>query len=148
MAGSFTGDLDRHPHAVVGRVGDLPSGVTFADNGNGTASLSGTPATGTGGSYPITITADNGVGNPGSQSFTLTVDEAPGFTSSDAATFTAGHQGSFTVRTRGFPDPAISKKIDGAPDNQGLFPGGSSSCGTERATADEEDRAQAVRGGE
>ena len=41
----------------------LPTGVTFTDNGDGTATLAGTPAAGTGGSYPLTFTASNGV-NP------------------------------------------------------------------------------------
>ena len=40
---------------------------------NGTATLSGTPAAGTGGTYPLTFTAVNGVGSPATQSFTLTV---------------------------------------------------------------------------
>ncbi len=52
--------------------------------------LSGTPAAGTGGSYPITLTATNGVGTPATQSFTLTVDEAPAITSADTTGFTVG----------------------------------------------------------
>ena len=44
--------------------GALPSGVTFIDNGNGTATLAGTPAAGTGGTYPLTITAGNGAPPP------------------------------------------------------------------------------------
>ena len=34
--------------------------MTFTDNGDGTATLAGTPAAGTGGTYPLTITAANG----------------------------------------------------------------------------------------
>ncbi len=63
------------------RPGPCPRGVTFTDNGDGTATLSGTPAAGTGGAYPITITATNGVGPDATQSFTLTVDQAPTITS-------------------------------------------------------------------
>ena len=37
-------------------------GITFTDNGNGTATIAGTPASGSGGSYPITITATNAIG--------------------------------------------------------------------------------------
>ncbi len=48
--------------------------MTFIDNGDGTATLAGTPAAGTGGSYPFTITASNGIGTDATQSFTLTVD--------------------------------------------------------------------------
>ena len=51
-----------NPAATITESGALPSGVTFTDNGNGTATLAGTPAAGTNGSYPITITAANGVG--------------------------------------------------------------------------------------
>ena len=50
--------------------------MTFTDNGNGTATLAGTPAAGTSGSYPITITAANGVSPNATQSFTLTVNPA------------------------------------------------------------------------
>ena len=50
--------------------------MTFTDNGDGTATLSGTPAAGTGGTYPITITATNGVSPDATQTFTLTVDQA------------------------------------------------------------------------
>jgi hypothetical protein len=57
--------------------GALPTGVTFQDNGNGSGALTGPPAAGTGGSYPLTITASNGVVPDASQSFTLTVVPAP-----------------------------------------------------------------------
>ena len=43
----------------------LPTGVTFTDNGNGTATLAGTPASGSNSSYPITIGATNGFGAAG-----------------------------------------------------------------------------------
>src|SRR5262245_4593482 len=46
---------------------DLPEGVTFTDNGNGTATLSGTPAPDSGRVYPLTFTASNGVNPPASQ---------------------------------------------------------------------------------
>ena len=47
--------------------------MTFVDNGDGTATLAGTPAAGTGGTYPLTITAANGVSPDATQSFTLTI---------------------------------------------------------------------------
>jgi hypothetical protein len=49
--------------------GTLPAGVTFADDGT----LSGTPAPGTSGTYPIAITASNGPSSSTTQAFTLTV---------------------------------------------------------------------------
>ena len=85
----------------------LPGGVHFTDNGNGTATLAGTPAAGTGGTYPFTITAHNGTLPDATQSFTLTVDEAPSITSAASTTFNVGTHGTFTVTTRGYPAPAL-----------------------------------------
>ena len=53
--------------------GLLPAHVTFVDNGDGTATLSGTAPSGTAATYPITITASNGVSPDASQSFSLSV---------------------------------------------------------------------------
>jgi hypothetical protein len=100
------------PTAAITESGALPPGVTFTDNGDGTASLAGTAAAGTAGSYPITITASNGVGSPASQSFTLTVTtaaSAPAITSSATSTETFGVPFSFTVATTGYPAPKITK---------------------------------------
>ena len=83
--------------------------MTFIDNGDGTATLAGTPAAGTGGTYPITITASNGVAPDATQTFTLTVDEAPAITCGDRTTFTDGTAGSFTVTTTGIPTPPLSE---------------------------------------
>ena len=108
-SGSFTVTTSGVPTAALSESGALPEGVTFADNGNGTATLSGTPAAGTRGSYVIGIDASNGVSPDGTQSFTLTVDAAPGITSAATTTFTAGSAGSFTVTTAGNPAPVLSK---------------------------------------
>ena len=51
--------------------------MTFMDNGDGTATLGGTPDVGTGGIYKLTITAANGVGSDATQNFTLTVAVVP-----------------------------------------------------------------------
>ena len=61
------------PAPSITETGSLPSGITFTNNGNGTATLGGTPASGTNGTYSLTITATNGVGSPATQSFTLTI---------------------------------------------------------------------------
>ena len=102
-AGSFTVTTTGVPSAALSESGTLPSGVSFADNGNGTASLAGTPAAGSNGTYPITITANNGISPNASQAFTLKVTLAPAITSAAATTFTAGSAGTFTVSSR----PAI-----------------------------------------
>jgi hypothetical protein len=101
-AGSFT--VTTSPAAAtITRTGTLPAGVTFTDNGNGTATLAGTPAAGSGGTYALSLTATNPSGT-GTQSFTLTVNELATFTSADHATFIIGTANSFTVTTvAGFP---------------------------------------------
>ena len=101
--GSFTVTTTGFPIPALTKSGTLPSGVTFKDNGDGTATISGTPGAGTGGSYIIQITANNGVNPSASQSFTLKVNQPPKITSAASRTFTVGAHGSFTVTTTGFP---------------------------------------------
>jgi hypothetical protein len=100
-AGSFTvTTAPGHPSGTtLTSTGTLPSGVTFADNQDGSATLAGTPATDSGGSYPLTVTASNGVAPDARQTFTLTVNQPPTITSADHATFTVGSPGSFGVTT-------------------------------------------------
>ena len=111
QAGSFTITTTGFPTAAISEVGALPSGVTLTDQGNGTATLSGNPATGTQGTYPFTITAANGISPDATQSFTLTVavNQAPAITSANSTTFTVGQAGSFTITTTGFPTATISE---------------------------------------
>ena len=97
------------PTPSISETGTLPAGVTFVDNRDGTATLSGTPDPGTGGTYPLTLTAANGVQPDATQSFTLTVNQAPAITSASTATFTAGTAGTFTVTTTGSPTASISE---------------------------------------
>ena len=83
--------------------------MTFTDNGDGTATLAGTPAASSRGSYPITINATNGVSPDASQTFTLTVNAAPAITSDSTTTFTEGSAGTFTVVSNGAPTAALSE---------------------------------------
>jgi large repetitive protein len=76
QAGNLVVTSTGFPNATLSVSGALPDGVTFADQGNGTAQLSGTPAVGTAGTYPLTISATNAAGTA-SQSFTLAVDDVP-----------------------------------------------------------------------
>ncbi len=59
---SFTMTTTGEPAPALSESGTLPTGLNFVDNGNGTATISGTPASGTGGTYPLTITATTGAG--------------------------------------------------------------------------------------
>ena len=77
---SFTVRTTGAPVPALAESGPLPAGVTFTDNGDGTATISGTPAAGSGGSYPILLTATNPAGGV-STSFTLTNAQAPAITS-------------------------------------------------------------------
>ncbi|MEY2518471.1 MAG: hypothetical protein QOF24_230 [Verrucomicrobiota bacterium] len=121
-AGTFsvtTTGFPTNASMAISEAGALPSGVTFVNNNNGTATLAGTPAAGTGGTYPLTITASNGVTPDATQSFTLTVQQAPAITSANNVTFTTGIAGTFSVTTTGFPTNA-SMVIS----ESGALPGG------------------------
>lgn len=121
-SGTFTVTTTGYPTGAsmaISESGALPSGVTFTDNHNGTATLAGTPGAGTGATYAITITASNGIGTDATQSFTLTVNQAPAITSVNTTTFTETVAATLTVTTTGFPTGAsmvISKT--------GALPGG------------------------
>jgi hypothetical protein len=109
-AGTFTVAATGFPAPALTESGTLPAGVTFTDNGNGTATLAGTPDATSGGTYPMVITADNDVGSPQTQDFTLTVNQAPAVTSAAAASFDLNHHGSFTVSVSGFPTPTLGER--------------------------------------
>ena len=69
--GTFTVTANGYPASTFTRSGDaLPNGVTF--NGS-TGVLSGTPASGTVGTYNFVFTASNGIAPDATQNFTLTV---------------------------------------------------------------------------
>ncbi|NLT43584.1 MAG: hypothetical protein GXX93_12990, partial [Anaerolineae bacterium] len=53
----------------------------------GTATLAGTPAAGSDGTYALTITAANGVSPNATQAFTLTVEEAGSPPGTDDTTY-------------------------------------------------------------
>ena len=73
-AGSFTVTATGWPTPTLTYAGSLPAGVTFTDNGNGTATLAGT--TDAAGSHTFTIKAANTVSPDATQEFTLAVSSA------------------------------------------------------------------------
>ncbi|MGO9657006.1 MAG: putative Ig domain-containing protein [Acidimicrobiales bacterium] len=87
----------------------LPAGLSFTDDGNGTATISGTPSASSGGLYDLAITASNGVGQPATQSFALTVHQAPAITSAASAVATVGTAFTFTVQATGYPTPTLAR---------------------------------------
>jgi hypothetical protein len=103
-----------YPPPVITESGSLPRGVKFQTKYNGTAVLSGTPAVGTGGSYPITLTAHNSIGTVTAPRFTLTV---VGFYVS-STTLPAGKRGSVystTLAAIGGVKPLTWKALSSPP---------------------------------
>ncbi|MDX6627596.1 MAG: large repetitive protein [Solirubrobacterales bacterium] len=116
VAGSFEFTSTGTPTAALTQTGELPTGVVFSDKGNGTATISGTPAASAAPAaslknYPLTIKASNGAGNV-TQTFTLTVNNpgtAPKISSGNSASFTTGVAGSFAVTSTGDPNATLSR---------------------------------------
>ena len=108
-AGTFTVSTTGSPHATITETGTLPTGVNFVDNQDGTATLSGTPAAGTSGTYTLTITANNGVSTAATQTFTLTINSAPTITTAAGTAFAEGVGSSFIINTTGSPNAAITQ---------------------------------------
>jgi YVTN family beta-propeller protein len=106
-----TGD----PAPRITRTGRLPSGVRFADNGDGTATLSGTPAHSAAGVYPLTLTARNKNGTA-TQAFALTVTRAPALSTIRTTRVRADATLHLTIRATGYPAPALAES--------GPLPGG------------------------
>ena len=71
-AGNFSVTASGPPAPTITRSGALPTGVTFTD-GTTPRALSGTPASGQAGTYPLTFTAANGTLPNATQNFTLTI---------------------------------------------------------------------------
>ena len=108
-AGTFAITASGKPTPALTEVGVLPKGVTFTDNGDGSATLTGSPAPGTSGEYGFIVRAHD-VGNPDAiQSFTLSVAQPLAITSANATTFTVGSAGSFVVTTTGTPAPGLTE---------------------------------------
>jgi hypothetical protein len=69
----FTVATSGFPTPMLGESGALPAGLSFTADPDGTAALSGTPAPGTAGTYPLVLTASNGTSPNAVQNFTLRV---------------------------------------------------------------------------
>jgi hypothetical protein len=76
-ASSFTISTNQLSGSIT-EIGALSQGLIFTDNGNGTASLSGTPAAGAGGFDPLLLSITGQTGTA-TQALNLQVNEAPSF---------------------------------------------------------------------
>jgi PKD repeat protein len=86
----------------------LPLGVSFARNGDGTATISGIPSKTAEGIYPLRLTARNPAGTV-TQAFTLTVTRAPAVSKIPATTATVGVALNLPITTTGYPAPALTE---------------------------------------
>ena len=89
------------PLPTLTETGSLPAGVSFTDNGDGTATISGNPSPASNGTYDITITASSPSGPDVVADLALTVATPLAITSPDDATFTLGQPGAFLVTSVG-----------------------------------------------
>jgi DNA-binding beta-propeller fold protein YncE len=112
----ITGDLPM----TLSLLGDLPEGVSFLDNGDGTATIWGIPsAAGTGGcggepgdpeggdvcgGFAFALTAENAYGTY-VQALAMDVNTPPTIESPNTTTFYAGSASSFTMFGTGIPEP-------------------------------------------
>ena len=110
---NFTVTTTSTPTATVSYSGSLPAGVTVTPGANGTATIAGTPAAATGGSYPLTLTATAAGNDPATQAFTLVVNQpAAVSTQPQSLTVNAGNPASFTAAASGFPAPTVQWQVD------------------------------------
>ena len=103
-ASSFTISTNQLSGSIT-EIGTLPQGLEFMDNGNGTATISGTPAAGAGGlvTLPLSISSDTGTGT---QALNLLVNEAASFATGSTTrivNFYVGQDNKFAVPAGGFP---------------------------------------------
>jgi len=114
---AFTVTTAGDPTPSIKETAFLPDGISFVDNGDGTATLSGTPKTlDATGHYNLIFTASNGASPNANQFFTLTLDGAhgagsqrPKFTSKiNSFTFHTGQADAFTITATGSPTPILS----------------------------------------
>ena len=96
-AGIFKVTTSGYPAAMMSESGPLPEGLNLVDNGDGTATLSGTPAAGIGGTYPLAMKAANDVDFT-LQAFTLVINQAPTVTSAATTTVDVGQAMTFSAR--------------------------------------------------
>lgn len=104
--GSFLVAASGFPAPTLTVTGGLPAGVTVVSNPDGTATLEGMPALGTGGTYSLGVTANNSAGTA-SERFTLTVDEDAVFTSLSNYTDLVDNPVDISPTATGFPKPTF-----------------------------------------
>jgi RHS repeat-associated protein len=101
---TFTVTTTGYPTPTVSASG-LPTWLELTNNGNDTATLTGTPPNATTANF--TLTAKNGVSPHATQAFTLTVDAVPVITTESSATGKLAVAFTTKIRTTGSPTPTL-----------------------------------------
>ena len=101
--GSQTVAANAFPAASFSESGALPPGLKFSPDGT----VSGTPAAGSGGNYPITVTASNGTPPDFTRPIDLVVDQPPVVTAPSGVTFRVGTTSSVPLQATGYPAPVL-----------------------------------------
>lgn len=117
VAFSFPITTSGYPVPTLKKTGNLPAGVTYTDNGDGTGTVSGTPAKAAIGAYAITLTAKSSAGTL-TQTFTLTITKAPSIKKIPTTTGRTGASLLLSVTAAGFTVPSLS--ADGLPSGLNL----------------------------
>jgi dUTPase len=99
VASTFTITTTGYPVAAISLATTPPPGLTFSDNGDGTATISGTPTAPTSTPVTLNVTATNGVGVAATQKLMLTINQAPTINAFTPPVFIAGTQSSVTITT-------------------------------------------------
>jgi probable HAF family extracellular repeat protein len=116
VAFSSTATTTGFPVPKLTKTGALPAGVTFIDNGDGTATFSGTPAKAAIGVYPLTLTAKNAQGTV-TQAITLTVLRAPTLAKIANVRVREDTPISVAIKAKGYATPTITSTASD------MFPG-------------------------
>jgi hypothetical protein len=123
---AFNVSASGQPLPALSVTGTLPSGITFTDNGNGTGTFGGTPPDGSEGTYPVTLTASNGISPSATQTFTIAVTGIPpAFVSESApSSATSGQAYSYTYTATGDPAPTFTVASGSLPPGLTIAAGG------------------------
>jgi large repetitive protein len=77
QSGRFLVKATGSPTPVLGESGFIGGHLSFIDNNDGTATLSGIPSPGSAGVYHLNLVATNGIPPDANQAFTLTIAKVP-----------------------------------------------------------------------
>ncbi len=102
---TYTVTTNGYPAPTLTKTGALPAGVTFTNNGDGTATIAGTPTVD--GSFTIKVSAKSAAG-AAAQNITITVTAVPVFAKISTTKAAVGSPLSLKVKAKGYLPPTFS----------------------------------------